>query len=159
MRTSTGFTAIEMLVTVSVIGIVSGAAITNLSPLIRTQQLKQATNQLTGILRQTRTLAIAKNTVLTLKLIPGNAPSYCITTATDCTSGVIISDSLASTINLGLTTNPDFSSVTFNARGIVTSPTITATNIPTATLSYATDTNVATRQIRLLSILGKVGVQ
>ena len=59
-RTRAGFTLIEVLITISVMGILASAAIPNVVGLLERQQLQQGISQVESLLRQSRQYALSQ---------------------------------------------------------------------------------------------------
>jgi type IV fimbrial biogenesis protein FimU len=160
MRNRHGFTVIELLVTMAMLGMFASIALPSFAGLLGRQQLNQAASQIENAVLRGRTLALAKNQAVTLKItLPaaGQSVTYQIVTASNA---VLSSDTLSNQVTVsisdgaGATLTSGTSQIQFNSRGVITAPAITATAIPTATLTQ----NQNTRQVRLLSVLGKVKV-
>ena len=160
MRYRRGFTVIELLVTMAMLGMFASIALPSFAGLLGRQQLNQAASQIENAVLRGRTLALAKNQAVNLNItLPaaGQSVTYQIVTASNV---VLSSDTLPSQVTVsyadgaGTTLTSGTAQIQFNARGVITSPTVTATAIPTATLVQ----NQNPRQVRLLSVLGKVKV-
>jgi prepilin-type N-terminal cleavage/methylation domain-containing protein len=160
MRNRRGFTVIELLVTIAMLGMFASIALPSFAGLLGRQQLNQAASQIENAILRGRTLALAKNQAVNLNItLPaaGQSVTYQIVTASNT---VLASDTLPSQVAVsisdgaGATLTTGTSQIRFNARGVITAPTITAAAIPTAILTQ----NQNTRQVRLLSVLGKVKV-
>ena len=156
MRNHRGFTVIELLVTISMIGLFASLALPSFAGLYGRQQLNQAASQIENAVLRGRTLALAKNQAVTLNItIPaaGQSTTYQIVTAANA---ILSSDTLPSQVAVSTSNGAGstLTSIQFNARGVITTPAITATAIPMVTLTQ----NSNTRQVRLLSVLGKVKV-
>jgi len=162
MRSHRGFTIIELLVTMAMFGIFASIALPSFAGLLGRQQLNQAASQIENAVLRGRTLAVAKNQAVNLNItLPaaGQSVTYKIVTANTAQT-VLSSDTLPSQVTVsyangaGTTLTSGTAQIQFNARGVITAPAITATAIPTATLTQ----NQNTRQVRLLSVLGKIKV-
>jgi prepilin-type N-terminal cleavage/methylation domain-containing protein len=157
MRNRRGFTVIELLVTMAMLGMFASIALPSFAGLLGRQQLNQAASQIENALLRGRTLAIAKNQAVNLNItLPaaGQSVAYQIVTTSNA---VLSSGTLPSQVTVSISNWADTSGtsqIQFNSRGVITAPAITATAIPTAILTQ----NQNTRQVRLLSVLGKVKV-
>jgi type IV fimbrial biogenesis protein FimU len=160
MRNRRGFTVIELLVTMAMLGMFASIALPSFAGLLGRQQLNQAASQIENAVLRGRTLALAKNQAVNLNItLPaaGQSVTYQIVTASNA---VLSSDTLPNQVTVsisdgaGATLTSGTSQIQFNARGVITAPAITAAAIPTAILTQ----NQNTRQVRLLSVLGKVKV-
>lgn len=173
MRNSSGYTLLELLIVVVIVGIFTGAALPSLSTLNQNWQVRGAANKLEQAVRQTRALAMSKDqtTVLCLGTPGGSAVSYTIVTGSCATPATTLaSDSLPTNVTASLSNYCNTSSpylLQFTSRGrLDTTPCSTGFSInlststyPTIQLSYTGNTAVTVRNVYILSLLGKVTTQ
>ena len=157
MRKNTGFTLLELLTTVSLIGLFAGAALPNLSGLYHRRQLEQAADELALAIRQGRSLALAQNRTLWLETAAGPPATYCIATGNRCTGTVLATGTLNPVVTVSF--NNRFEAIEFDGSGEIRSPLPVVGALPSAAFSHSQDTGVASRELSLLSIFGKVQLQ
>lgn len=159
MRSTAAFTLLELLISIAMLGLFAGIALPNFTALIHRQQLNQAASQLADAVRETKTLALAKNMALKFVVVAGPPAVYCITAAATCDNTALKSDRLSDQIAVDL--EGGFGTIPFDTHGIVDTITlvIVGTDLPRAILSYPGSDEGVTRTVFLTSRLGKLVVQ
>jgi prepilin-type N-terminal cleavage/methylation domain-containing protein len=147
ISSAAGFTLVELLVTMAVIGIVSSVTAVNVVREIPRYRLTNAASQLAWTFRALRMRAISQHHAVTVTF--ANTHVYTVWTDRN-TNGSMDSGEVQTVdihgaypgVQLASTTNP-----TFNATG-------TVTNVPTITLTNPSGTKTLT-----MNILGDVTIQ
>ena len=83
-----GFTLIELMITIAIFAVLTAIAMPNLSSLVRSQRIKTATNEIYATLIFARSEAIKRNTTIGICATGDWAAGWAIK-ATDCTGTVI----------------------------------------------------------------------
>ena len=79
MKKNKGFTLIELMVTIAVLGIVAGMAAPSFGNIIKNQRFKSDTSDLINKIKQARTYAVLNHQDVTLKLnaaVADNPPVF-----------------------------------------------------------------------------------
>ena len=122
---SGGFSLVELMLVVVLIGILVALAAPNLTGYVRRTRVEGALNELTGDIAYTRMLAVRSGRPATLTLEPGGT-AYKIEsthqeTATTTATRVVKQVNLTGDYR-GVTLTPATTVLTFNSRGLLTSP-------------------------------------
>jgi prepilin-type N-terminal cleavage/methylation domain-containing protein len=143
---SSGFSLLELLVGVVVIGIATTVALTSYVNLRRDAQLRQAALELTGYLDRAKASARGSSSSCQLSMAPSTAaigpsayPGSCATQPT-----VNLNDEAGAT---GITASGT-TSFSFTPRGFVTTPTVTYLSIPNSSIQACVMVNSPVGLIR-----------
>jgi prepilin-type N-terminal cleavage/methylation domain-containing protein len=97
LRDPKGFTAIEMAVTVTVAGILSGIAVASISPLIESRKMREASQQIEQTLRKAQQYAITKDRIVYVKFNNPNTANF--------TYDLVVGDPCDATVQSSINTN------------------------------------------------------
>jgi prepilin-type N-terminal cleavage/methylation domain-containing protein len=155
-RLSAGFTLIEVLITISVMGILASVAIPNIVGLLERQQLQQGIGQVESLLHQARQYALSQGVTTSVQFDEqNNTITACESTLESQCDGRTIQTLQLGSIELiksalqGPKGEPD-RSLAFDFRGYLLTPEDVLQPI---TLRHSRNLNL-TRSIYLVSILG-----
>ena len=124
-RCSPGFTLVELMLVIVLMGILVALAAPNLAGYVRRTRVEGAINELTGDIAYTRMLAVRSGRPATLTLEPGGT-AYKIE-STHQETATTTATRVAKRVNLtrdyrGVTLTPATTVLTFNSRGLLTPP-------------------------------------
>jgi prepilin-type N-terminal cleavage/methylation domain-containing protein len=95
-RSTVGFTQIELIVTVLIVGILAAIVAPNLAPWFRQQQVNAALDQIDQALQETQSEAVKRNQVCKITLTRGTDPTLtgtCLISGPRTLKGVVLNHS------------------------------------------------------------------
>ena len=112
-----GYSVLEMLVTVALAGIVTGAAASSFPPMLATFSRQNATAQIASDLRLARERAVTTNGKARVVF---SASSYTLRRENPAGSGVYVDDGSLQPLPAGITVSSNPVNPTFDSRGLTT---------------------------------------
>jgi type IV fimbrial biogenesis protein FimU len=148
-RAQAGFTLVEMLVVIALLGIFAAIALPSFTRLTRGNQALAAANEIYAVLQYARSESLSRGRGVSVTVTSSNAWAGEVTVKAGTetlrhTANGNFGDTSASSSLATLTFCPGFIAASTCSNGVLSSP-------PTITVGYANDSSVTTRTIKVLA--------